>query len=88
LTWGVEISERAADQIKRLDRTAQQRIVRFLNERIATDENPRRTGRTLQGRHQGLWRYRVGDYRLVCQIQDDRLIVLVVHAGHRREVYR
>ncbi len=66
----------------------QKRIVSFLQERIQTADNPRSTGKALQGSLSGLWRYRVGDYRLLCRIEDDELIILVIEIGHRREVYR
>ncbi|MDX1654553.1 MAG: type II toxin-antitoxin system RelE/ParE family toxin, partial [Candidatus Competibacteraceae bacterium] len=83
MTWRVEISNTAAKQVQRLDKGTQGRIRQFLRMRIATDEDPRRIGHALQGPYQGLWRYRVGDYRLICRIQDDRLVVLVVTVGHR-----
>jgi mRNA interferase RelE/StbE len=60
----------------------------YLRERIATDADPRRFGKPLIGDKAGLWRYRVGDFRLVCRIEDERLVVLVLAVGHRREVYR
>ena len=63
--------------------------MKFLLERLANLENPRSLGEALQGRHLGeFWRYRVGDYRIVCKIQDDHLVILVIKVGHRREVYR
>lgn len=74
--------------MRQLDRQHQIRIVRFLRERIATSEDPRRLGRALQGQSVPLWRYRVGPFRLICSIEDDRLTVLVVRLGHRRDVYR
>ena len=86
-TWKVEIDARAAKELRALDRPARVRIVRFLRERIAGGEDPRRTGRPLKGQSAPLWRYRVGPYRLICSIQDDILVVLVVRVGHRREIY-
>ncbi len=88
MAWTVDISETAAREIERLDRSIQRRIVRFLHNRVATDEDPRRMGRRLHGARQGQWRYRVGDYRLICQIQDERVVVLVLTVGHRRDIYR
>ncbi len=88
MAWAIEFDASAAKELKRLDRPIQQRIIRFLRERIASNEDPRSQGNALRG-HQGeLWRYRVGDYRLLCRIEDDVLVVLVVTLGHRREVYR
>ncbi len=86
--WRVEIKRSAEKQIQKLDRTAQGLIVRFLRERVQTADNPRQWGKPLHGDKGGLWRYRVGDYRLICQIQDERVTVLVVSVGHRKDVYR
>ena len=88
MAWTIEISRTAERQITKLHRTAQQAIVRFLRERLAPADNPRQWGKPLQGEKQGLWRYRVGDYRLICDIQDDRITVLVLAVGHRKDVYR
>lgn len=85
--WKVEIDARAARELRSLDRQHQTRIVRFLRERVATAEDPRRLGRALKGQSVGLWRYRVGSFRLICSIEDERLVVLVIRIGDRREVY-
>lgn len=69
------------------DGSTQRQILRYLRERIATNNPPRRFGKALTSDRVGLWRYRVGDYRLICRIEDDRLVVLVLAVGHRREVY-
>jgi mRNA interferase RelE/StbE len=74
--------------LKKLDRVGQQRVVRFLEERVAGGRNPRDFGKPLTGDKVGLWRYRVGDYRLICRIEDDRSTVLILRIAHRREVYR
>lgn len=87
-TWQIEISRTAEKQIQRLDRTAQKWILDFLRERVQASPNPRQLGKPLQGAKKGLWRYRVGDYRLICDIQDERITVLVLRVGHRKEVYR
>ena len=87
MTWTVEFDDRAAKDLRKLDKQAQRDILRYLRERISTDEDPRRFGRPLSGNFAGLWRYRIRDYRLICNIEDDRLVVLVLHAGHRRDVY-
>lgn len=70
-----------------MDRTVQQGVLRYMRERICTDSNPRRFGKQLGGDKQGLWRYRVGAYRVICRIEDDRMIVLVVRVGNRQRVY-
>jgi mRNA interferase RelE/StbE len=86
--WTIEIKRTAEKQIQKLDRKAQELIVRFLRERVAAADNPRQWGKPLHGEKHGLWRYRVGDYRLICDIQDERITVLVLTVGHRKDVYR
>jgi mRNA interferase RelE/StbE len=88
LAWTIEITRTAEKQITRLHRPAQQAIVNFLRERLSATENPRQWGRPLQGEKRGLWRYRVGDYRLVCDIKDTQITVMVLQVGHRKDVYR
>jgi mRNA interferase RelE/StbE len=85
--WRIEFDRDAARDLRKLDVQAQRRILRFLRERIATEEDPRRFGHALSRDLKGLWRYRVGYYRIVAAIEDDRFVVLVVTVGHRREVY-
>ena len=85
--WRVEFDRDAARDLRKLDTTTQRQILRYLRERIATADDPRRFGHALSHDLKGLWRYRVGDYRIVASIEDDRFIVLVVIVGHRREVY-
>jgi mRNA interferase RelE/StbE len=87
-TWRVEINRSAQKQIQKLDRKEQKAIVRFLRERVAVAENPRQWGKPLHGDKGDLRRYRVGDYRLICDIQDKRVTVLVVEVGHRKDIYR
>ena len=85
--WRVEFDRDAARDLRKLDVQAQCLILRYLRERIAADADPRRFGHALTGGLKGLWRYRVGDYRIVTAIEDDRFVVLVVTVGRRREVY-
>jgi mRNA interferase RelE/StbE len=88
LAWSVEIDARAARELAKLDRQVSHRILRFLRERVASLPDPRSIGGPLRGSELGeFWKYRVGDYRLICSIEDDRLIVLVLRIAHRREVY-
>jgi mRNA interferase RelE/StbE len=88
LIWTVEFDEAAAKELRKLDRQAQNDILRYFRERIATDEDPRRFGKLLSGELAGLWRYRVRDCRLICSIEDDKLTVLVVGAAHHKDVYK
>lgn len=85
--WRVEFDRDAARDLRKLDAQAQHDILRYLRDRIATEEDPRRFGHALTGNLKGLWRYRIGDYRIVASIEDNRFVVLVVTVGHRREVY-
>lgn len=86
MTYAVEWSRRAEKQLARLDRSVATALVRFMNERVHQAPDPRRIGKQLKA--SDFWRYRVGDYRILCHIEDERLVVLVVELGHRREVYR
>lgn len=88
MVWTIEIIRTAEKQIKKLDALSQKSIVRFLRERLKSAENPRQWGKPLHGDKRGLWRYRVGDYRLICDIQDERITVLVLEVAHRKDIYR
>jgi mRNA interferase RelE/StbE len=85
--WRVEFDRDAARDLRKLGEPARSTILRYLRERIAATEDPRRFGKALLGDLKGLWRYRVGDYRIVAKIEDRRLLVLVVTVGNRRDVY-
>ena len=85
--WRVEFDQRAARELRKLGHDARRLIQKYLRERIATADDPRRFGRPLAHDLQGLWRYRVGDYRIVAAMEADRFVVLVISVGHRREVY-
>lgn len=89
MAWRIEVAARVEKAIAKLDPPPRDRIVRFLYERLARIEDPRSIGEALKGSRYGeLWRYRVGDYRLICNIEDERLVVVVLRVGHRREIYR
>jgi mRNA interferase RelE/StbE len=89
LIWRIEFQRNAVKQLGKLTKSDANRIVSFLTDRVAQDDNPRRAGAALQGSELGnFWHYRVGDYRIICDIQDHKLVVLVVEIGHRREIYR
>lgn len=88
MAWTVEVDPRAARELRKLDRQSQERIVRFLRERVATAEDPRRLGRALKGQSAPLWRYHVGRFRLICTIEDGRLVVLVLRVGDRGTIYQ
>jgi mRNA interferase RelE/StbE len=74
-------------ELRKLGKPAQRDIIAYLDERIAGDGDPRRFGKGLKADLAGVWHYRVGDYRILCQIRDAELLVLVVAAGHRMDIY-
>ena len=89
MAWTIEFTGAALRQLEKLDRRVQRRIWKFLNQRLLPLENPRSIGEALHGEQLGeFWKYRVGDYRLIVRIEDDRLLVLVLKVGHRKEIYR
>ena len=89
MAWTIEFTETALRQVEKLDSAIRRRIIKFLRERLGKLDNPRSIGQALQGERLGeFWKYRVGDYRLIAKIEDDRLVILVLKVGHRREVYR
>ena len=88
MAWNVDFNETAKHQLTKLDRQWQSAILDYLEDRIATLDNPRSRGKPLVGDQKGLWRYRVGDYRILCELRDNELVVLVVTIGHRRQIYR
>lgn len=85
--WKIKYSEKATRELLKIDRQAAKRIKKYLDERIATDEDPRRFGESLTENLAGLWKYRIGDFRVIAEIQEDRIVVLVVRIGHRSKVY-
>lgn len=87
MSWVYRFDGRALKELRKLGKQAQRDIIAYLDERVAGNEDPRRFGKGLKADLAGLWRYRVGDYRILCQIRDEELIVLVVAVGHRRGIY-
>ena len=88
MAWTVEFQLTAQKQIRKLDRQTQARILGYFRNRVLGAEHPRKLGKALTGDQGELWRYRIGDYRAICKIEDERLVILVLTVGHRREVYR
>ncbi|MEQ5802009.1 type II toxin-antitoxin system RelE/ParE family toxin [Halomonas sp. H10-9-1] len=87
MSWRIEYLASAAKGFRKIAPQQRQRIRAFLEQRVVALEHPRQLGKPLKGELTELWRYRVGDYRVICQIQDDRLVVLVVRAAHRKDIY-
>lgn len=89
MAWLIEFEKEAEKELRKLDKQVARRIVKFLRERVAVLENPRSIGEALTGSKLGdYWKYRVGDYRIVADIQDARVCVQVIRLGNRREIYR
>ena len=89
MAWQIEFDPSAAKELAKLDKPTARRIVQFLRERIAPQDDPRSLGEALRGDELGsFWKYRLGDYRVVAEIIDRRVVIIVVRVGHRREVYR
>jgi len=89
LAWTVNYTESAFRQLKKLDKSTALRVVDFMDKRVATLDDPRTLGKSLVGPKLGAyWRYRVGDMRVICNIQDGEMLVLVIEIGNRKEIYR
>ncbi len=88
MAWTIDYAETAKTQLRKLDKQMARRIVDYMDTRIAVLDNPRSTGKALTGPLGGFWRYRVGNCRVICDIQDGELRVLVVQVGIRSEIYR
>lgn len=88
MAWAIDYTQTARKQLTKLDKPVARRILDFMDERVAEQEDPRTLGKALTGPLGTLWRYRVGDYRVICEIQHSAVTVLVIRIGHRGEVYR
>jgi mRNA interferase RelE/StbE len=89
MAYSVELSAEVDRELSKLDAQQAKRILKFLRQRVAKLDDPRSIGEALHGSRLGeFWKYRVGDYRLISKIEDDRLLVLVLRVGHRKEIYR
>ena len=88
MSWTIDYTETARNQLRGFDRQIARRIVDYMSERVAKLDDPRSVGRALTGRLGGFWRYRVGDHRVICEVQEHALRILVVRIGHRSRVYR
>ncbi len=85
--WKIEWDSKALKEAKKLDRNARKKIVEYLEKRVLASQDPYQFGKPLKGNKAGIWRYRVGDYRILCQIEDKVLVVLVIGVGHRKDIY-
>ena len=88
MAWRIEFVPAAAKELKKLSTAEAARIIATLEDRIAQLDDPRTLGSALTGDLGGLWRWRIGDYRVVARIEDERITILIVRVAHRRTVYR
>ena len=87
MTYKVEYTEQAIKELRKIDKHTQFFILAWIEKNLVDCENPRQHGKGLTANRSGEWRYRVGDYRIIAEIEDDKVIILVLTVGHRREVY-
>lgn len=87
MAWRVEFLESAKRQLKKIDRVWQEKILDYLEDEIATLDDPRTRGKALIGDKRGLWRYRVGNYRIICDIQDGNFVIAAITIAHRKDIY-
>ncbi len=88
MAWTIEYAETARDQLRKLDKSTARRVLDYMDQRIAPFDDPRQMGKALKGPLGDLWRYRVGDYRIICDIRDGVLTILVLQVGNRKDLYR
>ncbi|MDD2863433.1 MAG: type II toxin-antitoxin system RelE/ParE family toxin [Methylococcales bacterium] len=87
MAWHIEFKRKAAKALDDLDESTQNKLIQFI-EQLQKIENPRSLGKALNGKFKGLWRYRQGNYRIICDIKDDKLVILLLEIGHRSKIYK
>lgn len=87
-TYKLKYSQRFVKQIKKMDKFVQKNIMNWLDLNIQNTNNPKNHGKALVGNHKGKWRYRIGNYRVICVIEQEQLIVLALEVGHRNKIYK
>ncbi len=88
MKYQVEFSKLALKQLKKMDKYTSSMIISYIKKKLVNTENPRQYGKALQGMHNDKWRYRVGNYRLLAKIQDEKVLITLVEIGHRKDVYK
>lgn len=88
MKYDVVFSKIALKQFKKMDNYTKLMLINWIEKNLSNCEDPRIHGKALKGNLKNQWRYRVGDYRILCDIEDDKLIILVINIGHRREIYK
>jgi len=86
--YSVMLTEKAKKQLTKLDKTTAKLITSWLQKNLQNCENPRQHGKALTANRSGQWRYRIGDYRILAEIQDANILILIIEIGHRREIYK
>lgn len=87
MAWNVEFLDTAKRQLRKIDKCWQAAILDYLEDEIVPLDSPRSRGKALVGDKRGLWSYRVGDYRVICELRDEELLIVAITIGHRRDVY-
>ncbi|MDR1746471.1 MAG: type II toxin-antitoxin system RelE/ParE family toxin [Tannerella sp.] len=88
MSYSIFYSDKFEKSLDKIDFAHAQQILKYLKKHVDGSENPRAFGKSLVGNYKGLWRYRVGDYRIICDIQDEECIVLALETAHRKDIYR
>ena len=88
MKYRVEYTKQAVKQLKKLDKPTASLIIGWIEKNLVECENPRQYGKGLVANHRGEWRYRIGNYRLIADIQDEKITILILNVGHRREIYK
>lgn len=88
MKYKVEFSQLALKQLKKMDKHTSSMIISYIKKKLVNTDNPRQYGKALQGNHNDKWRYRVGNYRLLAKIQDERVLITLVEVGHSKEIYK
>lgn len=88
MTWRLETTAKFDKEFKKLDGYTQRMVKSWILKHLEGVADPRIRGKALPGNRRGLWRFRIGDYRLICLLEDERLVILALTVGHRKEIYR
>ena len=87
MTWQINWSDEARKELRKLDKPTQKKVLNYLRKRVAKANHPCDFGKPLRYEHYGFWRYRVGDLRIICQVMEEELLILVLRVGHRKNIY-
>ena len=88
MSYHVSFTKEVIKEIKKLDKYTQRMVTSWIRKNLEGIDDPRRIGKALTGNKRGYWRYRIGDYRLICTIEDEKVVIIALNIGHRREIYK